>query len=642
MFVPHLVFLYDECQPDDEIKLDLHPNSLGLCETGNVIVDLVVYYAIIDDRILWDLIFSIYLSVFAVGLRIYCLRYIENHKQKNSIRNHTVYVKDLPKNVNEIQVAEFFESLKLNKKYTSFCFKSSDNQDNSLYKFDQKPYEINFIYDLTDYLTVSNYVVAMINMRRKYLSLIRLQSINCPFKDSMNEIDWRDAHQMPPFCTCISQSSLEQLLIIDRRIVVSHKKKNEIFQNQKQNPKDFNEKRFCKRAFITFKDSAFVDALISNYGTVFSFCDRRKKKFQGNSIWIERAPDPEEILWENFGVPLKKKIGLRILILFCEAMVLVLSAFLIRNIYHNLESNRFEKEFSVGILILFINRILMHIIQKLVSHERHKSSSTNEKMMILVSFSFIIVNILLYEMLDYIKMMLNIGILDSDTEDAETDEELEDFHKTIDKILFVSIFLSIIEPIIKFLFDYKVFIKMFQRRKILKNPNLYCQKEAHEAFEGVEFELAEYYSDFILVFLLGILGAPFFPLSFLIAVAGLIVQFWLFKFNLLYKCQVEGELCRELMPIFLRIINLSPIFFVAGTYLNAQKLVKGEYRTEKDMQSYFIAFLVEICVVFAIFCLDLEHFVKRRKEEKKDFEEFMKEKSEKGYNQLKFVFRHQK
>jgi len=642
IFIPHLVFLYNECTSDN-VEIQIKVSSLCFCDTGDTGIDLLVFYAIIDDRILLDLLFSIYLSIFAVGLRVYCLRYIATQKQKNSIRHHTILIKNLPKNVNENQIKEFFEGLKLETK-RKCCFKKAENSE-AIKKFTQIPHEINFIYDLSDYLRISNYIVAMINSRRKCLSLLLFQSKNCPFKATLDEKSWLDLHQKHPFCTCIPHLTLAQLKLIDNKIITYHAKKTEIFLHLQQNPSEFFEKRFCGRAFVNFEDDVFVDELISIYDNIFSLCDSRRKKFQGTRISIERAPVPEEILWENFDATFKQKMGLRMLILFCELLVLVLSAFLIWDIYHKLESSHFEIEFLVGLIILSINRVLTWIIKKLVSYEKHKSTATNEKMMIIVSFTFIIVNIVLYEMLDYIKMMLNIEELNFDIDDyIDGNVELEDFHKTIHKILFVSIFLSIIEPILKFLFDYRFFMKLYKRRSILKNPHLYCQKEAHEAFLGVEFELAEYFSDFILVFLLGILGAPFYPLSFLIVFAGLIVQFWLFKINLLYRCKVEGELCRELMPIFLRILNLCPVFYIAGAYLNAQKLVEGQYRSQYDMQSYFIVFLVEACLVVLLSCLNLEKMVKRRKnkKEKKEFEELIRGKSERSYNQLKLIFKHQK
>lgn len=635
VFIPNIIFLKLECIPEGNEDWDLKINKFLYCDTGNHVSDLFVYYEIINKRMILDFIFSVYLCIVATGIRIYSLRYIKQfeHSRPNPISRMTVLSRHLPKDVQEEEIMDYFENFQIEKKTTCFCLK---NTCDSKQKFIQKPVKVHYIYNLSDYLHVSEKIVDLINKRRKFLAVLKISSKEASDREKV--ID----NQSNLLSTFLTHIEIE-LKKIDKEIVEAHNKKSEIFQSLKQNPQDFFRNRFTGKAFIEFQDENFVKELLKIYN---SYYDERRKNFKGENIYLddflEEAPSPEELRWENFGIPYKQKIILRIVIIILELVTIVICAFLVRVVYQNLEFEKFELEMGVGIIILLLNRILFWTIQKLVSMEKHKSLSRTEKRMICMSFTFFFVNIIVYELLGYLNFVFDEKLFEIDLSEIEDEEEFEIFESVIHKIFFVSIFLSLIEPILKFIFNYKHYVKVYKRHQVKKHPNLYCQKEAHEIFEGLEFELSEYYADFILIFVLGVLGAPFYPLSFLIATVGLILQYWLFKMNLIYFCKAEGDLCKKLINIFLKVINISPIFYILGVYFNAVKLLVGEYETSYNFNAYQIFYIIEIVLIAIICRLKLDKIVAWKLNVKKEAMFEKEESSERGYNQLECIFKHEK
>lgn len=638
IFIPNMIFLFNECSPDYDEEADYRINKFLFCETGDVAIDLLIYYQIIDDRMLLDFLFSIYLGIFAICLRIYCLRYIKKHEKINSKSKYTIYIRNLPKNVKEKQIIEYFEKFDADKKHQCIFWEVKKKCPlDSINNFSQKPSKIHYIYNLYDYLHLSKSIACLIKRRRKCLAFLKIYSLNCQKTNAEKK------ENSIPFLSVCTLEKEEELKKIDKEILLAHKQKSDIFKSLQQNPEEFFQKRFTGQAFIEFEDDLFVKEISKIYYSVY---DERKKNFKGEQIFIEefiqKAPSPEEIMWENFGMPFSKKVLIRIIMLILEIGFISLCGLIIYLVYSNFEYEKFELEVLVGMLIFAINRILFWTIQKLVLMEKHKFSSFSEKRMIILSFSFFLVNMILYELFEYFDFVFDASILDID-ENNYDEHEMEVFEVLIHKIYFVSVFLSLIEPILKFFFNYKYFIQLYRRYNVKKYPDHYSQEEAHEIFSGLEFELSEYFADFILIFSIGLLGAPFYPPSFLIVLAGLILQFWLFKINLLYRCKVEGELCKKLIPVFLKLINLSPLFYILGVYFNARKLLVGDYRSSYDFDGYFIVFLVEAIIIMIIARLNWDWLVYRGLKNIQINIEKEKEKGcEKTYNQLDFIFKHEK
>lgn len=67
VFIPHIIYLYFECG---------NVNSMSLCNSGDEDFNLDLYLQVIDDRLLVDLLFSIYFSIVVTIFRIKAIRFI--------------------------------------------------------------------------------------------------------------------------------------------------------------------------------------------------------------------------------------------------------------------------------------------------------------------------------------------------------------------------------------------------------------------------------------------------------------------------------------------------------------------------------------------------------------------------------------
>ena len=79
--------------------------------------------------------------------------------------------------------------------------------------------------------------------------------------------------------------------------------------------------------FVTFDDEEGALRALDTYppSRVLWCCQSSRKRLDGNRIWVERAPDPTNIWWENLGVHECKRCGLRLLTSVVSFLVILVS-----------------------------------------------------------------------------------------------------------------------------------------------------------------------------------------------------------------------------------------------------------------------------------------------------------------------------
>lgn len=214
--------------------------------------------------------------------------------------------------------------------------------------------------------------------------------------------------------------------------------------------------------------------------------------------------------------------------------------------------------------------------------------------------------------------------------------------KIIHKILFVSIFISLLEPFIKLIFDFKNLYKVYEQYKLRNDPsyNDYCQKEANSIFEPPKFELTEFYFDAILIFVIGTFGSAFYPPCFIITFVALFLLYWYFKYLVLYRCQVEPVKDENFFYYFMRILTLSPLFFNFGIYFNAKKLFDSQNEDERNLKPYFYCLLTIslLLIIVNLFQFRKIIYIKMKRNES-TFDQVKEKYQNKNYSQIQAIFK---
>lgn len=167
----------------------------------------------------------------------------------------------------------------------------------------------------------------------------------------------------------------------------------------------------------------------------------------------------------------------------------------------------------------------------------------------------------------------------------------------------VSILVSILEPLIKFLI---IFINNWCKKVSSRTHNF----QEDNDFTPANIELSEKYFDMTVLFFIGIIGAPFCPLVLFLTLVGLIIMYWTFKYLVIYKCRVEPAKDEEFVLFFLRMLTVSSIFFSLGSYYNARKLQSGNMREDWKVYIIFSIYAFEILIVLAFWIFRLDrHFI---------------------------------
>ena len=583
VFIPHMYYLnqhceeenggqvkwFTYCQIEDESEMELISNFLK----------------VVESRLIFDIIFVSYFVLAATGLRVYGLRYIRRHWRGTSIGQFTVLVKGVPIDAEEEEIKDFFVSQPLT--YKRGWLNRKLGLEDNLMPDDTKIEisEINFVYNFNDLIQCNSKIMRLIKTRRKLLALYnnierndsKVQSFNSSLNSSFtgSDVNKNMSFLVPQLRDEIDTSKKSfiwekieagklylqrHLRAIDHEIIEQHELQLSIIKGLKENTQKELGFRFCGQVFISFTNAAVSKKIVQIFRALY---DPRKRKFRGeHRLIVEPAANPEEIIWENLGIYSHKKLYIRMVTVFLEIIMLALTTYIVFLIYNKADSEELFLECCIAVLVLTINKLLMIVVSKLVEHERHKTKATVETLIVMFTLPLTLVNIMVFELVDYGHMIVTRECL------AEENNDLWEMEKIMHKLLFVNIFVSLGEPILAFIFDFTHWSRVYHRFRIKGTQGYknYCQEEVNKIFEGGEIELFEFYSHTCISFVLGMFAAPFFPTSILITMVGFILNYWLLKYNMLYRCKVESHQCNRVIGYFLLLVNLAPVFYMISLF----------------------------------------------------------------------------
>ena len=353
--------------------------------------------------------------------------------------------------------------------------------------------------------------------------------------------------------------------------------------------------------FLENNSNSLLLYYIKLFEYTFCRCCMNKNKKENylfkRNIGFHRAPEPEDILFENLEYANSIYRLVRIIFVYLVSIILIIICFLIvtclnylqkcideKKNYHIIKSNIISLLISCCILI--INSIFEKILDLLTEIEK-QSTSTNyflSKSIKLTLFSF-----------------MNSGIVPLI---SELFNKTDNYGILINNIFFILLVNAILTPIlwtINFSFIYKKFkIFLIERKKKLKNySHGKTQRELNELYEFPSMNIAEKYSYIYKTILITFFYMPIFPFGTIISLFGLFFGYFLEKYNFCYRYQrpemINDQLCKGYIDYFIFALFLIGI---------------GDYIFNKDIYETRLWPLLNITIFGILTIMPYKHIIK--------------------------------
>lgn len=313
-------------------------------------------------------------------------------------------------------------------------------------------------------------------------------------------------------------------LIIKRRNL---KESYYSLKNQIMYFENFN-KLFTGFAFVTFETQNQLNAALSKlrYNLLSFYLKKTKYK-------IAPAHEPEDIVWENFGLSLGQKMVRRLISTVISLAIIFVSFGIIVAIKHEekllTESNAspafyFFIAFIIAIIVLIINFILRFVLRRLTSWEsRTTITSYNTVLTIKVTIVY-------FSNIALVLLIANLIMLKTN---------LWGSNGVVGNIFIFQAF-SVISnstyEILNPIYWWKRFLRWHYLRKIRKSyrHNKVLQIELNKAYEGVEFDIAERYYLIFKTMSVVFFFQTVMPYLLLFGIGELTIVYWTQKY-VLYK-----------------------------------------------------------------------------------------------------------
>ena len=281
---------------------------------------------------------------------------------------------------------------------------------------------------------------------------------------------------------------------------------------------------------------------------------------------FDRAPEPEDIFFENLGANDKTKVKKVMCASFISVIISVISLS-INEIFYIIqlridESKEQNNKKIILYLISFIITIVTAIIDLIVEKVLEKIIKWEKTYTLTVFY------------VNYSKNLTVFWFLNSSLLPIVGDIILpsEEEHEVLTSNMLIKfLFNSFVTPIM-WTINFKFIYKKFKQCVIEQKENInYNQKELNELYELPSMDVAVKYSYLIKTLLMSSIFAAIFPLGFCISFVGFIFGYWLEKFNFskMYKKpekldkQINESYVNHFIIIF-NVMGLGTFYFLQG------------------------------------------------------------------------------
>ena len=351
---------------------------------------------------------------------------------------------------------------------------------------------------------------------------------------------------------------------------------------------------FCGCAFITFNTIKEKEEFYNYYPHfliefilyyvkkgLFYLCycctsnnQNLNKKYSNKRIRVYLAPEPEDIIWENLEFTIFQRFY-RIILIYFLSLILILIAFFIvyeltsiqDEIYDSWNGiTKYGGAFLITIIISIINLLFEYLMKFFTKMEKQKSM-TNYYLSLSIKLSiFTFVNSAL------VPLVPNI-----------LNDNLKKHHNKnlITNIVLIFLVNSFVTPIV-WIINISLIIKririyFLEKKKIPDAMHHKTQKELNELYEYPDMDISVKYSYISKTLFITMFFIPIFPLGVLISLLGLIMAYFLEKFNFTHGYKRPEMLNEKLGEIHFNFFISVPIFYSIGNYIFMNGLIKNDY-----------------------------------------------------------------
>ena len=395
------------------------------------------------------------------------------------------------------------------------------------------------------------------------------------------------------YCCCLCcKESLDQIKIKKKD---KEKKLNELKESSKEN----TSQNFCGSAFITFNKikeqedylnkmnksrcSRLIDAFITLFKLYFyclcpycccCFCcccffccrcsccycekDKDSLNYYKRKIRFERAPEPEDIIFENLEIGFKTKLKNIICVSFISLIICFISSsinYFLYAIQYALDQEESKKtifhiiSFVITIITAIIDLILEIVLEKLIKCQK-SYTLTDFQAIYSVNLTFFW----------FLNSCMAPSIFEMIFSGAGEHEIIT--NNSFTKFLFNSFVTPIMWTInAKYIYK-KIKICIIEQKEEIN----YNQKELNELYELQSMNIAAKYSYLVKTVLMSFFFASVFPLGFCISLIGFIFVFWLEKFNFSKMYKKPEKLDKQIVEYYITYFFMIFFAFVYGSF----------------------------------------------------------------------------
>lgn len=496
-------------------------------------------------------------------------------KDMSTPSDYTVYVSNLGKDFTEDEVKDFF------------CVNgSADGQPADVVK-------VTITYDISEFVELSR----------------ELQELKNSIKYIENYKQDHGGIEPPPAKICCFKKQSKSLEELRKRTEEVYLKLKRIEDELKPG---VGRDLLNGQAFVTFKTQQQArlvrykwDGEWQNrfWNLFFGCCNRKKLPlFKGKKIRVKRAPEPNDIFWENLSFSLKKRLSKIAVTVIFTLLCLGASFGLIygTSYYQDKVYNSYESDddpsnsdivtiralsiiSSVG--IVFINMVLGQLIRKTSAYEKHHTLTTYH--------SSVAIKLTIAQCLNtaLIALIVNFDPHDSWFVPGGLATDMT----------YILLSNAIVQPI-SYLLSPMYLVRLCKRRAARKNP--YCsQAEANMVFEGPPVDMAQRYASVMKTFIVTLAFAALIPLGILFSLFGLVFSYWVDKILLLRRHARPNRLSGNLSEVMSQFVPWAVLIYAVMTYVWMDAL------NPDQSQASFVWMLMVLGYIF----LPIETFRKCRK-----------------------------
>ena len=293
-----------------------------------------------------------------------------------------------------------------------------------------------------------------------------------------------------------------------------------------------------------------------------------------NSINVYLAPEPEDVIWENLEFTILQRIYRMIFIYFLTVVIIY---FVFKIVYYlnkiKIEVKggnkgqilKYLTSLSISIILLIINKILKVIMGAITKLEKQKSLTN---FYLSYSIKITIFTFVVSAIIPLLSHYIN------------TQHEIHDHKQLLMNIMFIFLTNSFVTPLFWTLnvrlFIRKIRIYLIERKKDPDSNHFKTQKELNDIYQYPDMKISAKYAYIFMTILMTMFYLPIFPLGIAISLLGLILAYYLEKFNFTHIYKRPEMLNEQLGEFHFNFFILTLLSYSIGNYI----FLKDIYRRD--------------------------------------------------------------